>query len=359
MDWTGKLRELLPRTVEWKDGVVRFVNQLSLPHELEYVETDDWRRIAEAVERMEIRGAPAIGVAAALALALCVVHSSAKSLEEAKRELEEAAERLKSTRPTAVNLFWAVGRVLEASKRAGDLEELEEIVVGEALRIWREDEECNKRIGEIGEELIGDGSRVLTLCNAGSLATSYYGTATAPIYAAFLRGKRVEVYVAETRPYLQGARLTAWELSRVGIPVKVITDNSMGIVLAREGVDLAIVGADRITRKGYVANKIGTYLLALACREQGIPMCVAAPTSTIDPSIERGDEIVIEKRDPREVLEIFGRRIAPEGVGAVYYAFDVTPPHLVSAIVTEVGILRPPYEESIERALETARSRTP
>jgi methylthioribose-1-phosphate isomerase len=337
----------LPRTIEFVDGRVRFINQLRLPHALEYVETSDWRRVAEAIRRMEVRGAPAIGVAAAFALALAAYHTRARAVDEAWKELEVCAEELRRTRPTAVNLFWAINRVLEAAKSAGSVEELRRAVVETALEIQRADEEANRRIGEHGESLIGDGDTVMTICNAGSLATSYYGTATAPLYAAFERGKRFKVLVLETRPYLQGARLTAWELHRVGIPVKIITDNAIGIVMQKERVDLVITGADRITRKGYVANKVGTYPLALVAKEHGVPFYVAAPTSTIDLAIERGDEIPIEVRPGSEVTEIYGVRIAPEGVDALYYAFDVTPPKLVSGIITEKGIVYPPFEKNI------------
>ncbi len=298
---------------------------------------------------MEIRGAPAIGVAAAFSLALFTQELAAVNVDEAKEKLRKAAEYVKNTRPTAVNLFWAVERILKAAEKAAVLSDLKEIVVEEALKIWREDEETNRKIGEIGERLIPDGGTVITVCNAGSLATSYYGTATAPIYTSYLKGKRVKVIAMETRPYLQGARLTAWELKQAGIPVKIITDNSIGIVLMKEKVDVALVGADRITRRGYVANKIGTYPLALVCREASVPFYVVAPTSTIDSSIETGDQIVIEQRDPKEVLEIFGHRIAPEGVDAIYYAFDITPPKLISGIVTEAGILDKPFEKSIPR----------
>jgi len=341
----------LPRTIEWINGKVRLINQLLLPHELKYIETKDWRRVAEAIRKMEIRGAPAIGVAAAFSLALFVQGLTTVDIGEAKEKLYKAAEYVKETRPTAVNLFWAIKRVLKAAEKAVSVSDLKEIVIEEALKIWREDEETNRRIGEIGERLIPDGGTVITICNAGSLATSYYGTATAPIYTSHLKGKDVKVIAMETRPYLQGARLTAWELKQAGIPVKIITDNSIGIVLMKERVDVALVGADRITRKGYVANKIGTYPLALVCNELKIPFYVVAPTSTIDLSIETGDQIVIEQRDPEEVLKIFGHRIAPEGVDAIYYAFDITPPKLINGIVTEARILEKPFEKSISQLL--------
>lgn len=338
----------LPRTIEWVNGKVRLINQLELPHKLEYIETDDWLRLAEAIKKMEIRGAPAIGVAAAFSMALAAQRIKARALNEALNELAKCAEVIKATRPTAINLAWAVDRVLAAARTATGLDELKEKTLKAALKIQQMDEEANRKIGELGEKLIDDGDTVMTVCNAGSLATSYYGTATAPIYLAHERGKRVNVIALETRPYLQGARLTAWELSRAGINVKVITDNAIGIVLQKHHVDLIITGADRITRKGYVANKVGTYPLALLAKEHSVPFYVAAPTSTFDLSIETGEEIPIEERPSDEVVYIFGRRITPEGVEAIYYAFDVTPPKLISGIITEEGIIYPPYEKSIK-----------
>ncbi len=342
----------LPRTIEYSEGKVRLINQLLLPDRLEYIETSDWRRVAEAIKKMEIRGAPAIGVAAAMALALAARSLGSMPLEKALSFMRDVAEKVKSTRPTAVNLFWAVDRVMASISKASSVEELVELAEKEAIKIWREDEECNRRIGEIGERLIGDGDTVMTICNAGSLATSYYGTATAPIYKAVEKGKKVRVIALETRPYLQGARLTAWELSRAGIEVYVITDNQMGIVAQREDVSLIIVGADRITRTGYVANKIGTYPLSLVAKELGIPFYVAAPTSTIDLKAEGPEDFEIERRPSEELLYIYGKRIAPEGVEAIYYAFDVTPPKLISGIITEKGIAYPPFPKSIPRIIE-------
>ena len=337
----------LPRTLEWRDGKLAFIDQTRLPEQLVYVETDSWERVAQAIKRMEIRGAPAIGVAAAYAMALYAYHSRADSLESFLSGLEAVAQSLRSTRPTAVNLFWAVNRVLAAARSASDAEEARRKVIEEAIAIHREDEMANRRIGELGEPLIDDGSTVITICNAGSLATSYWGTATAPMYVAKERGKSFRVIALETRPYLQGARLTAWELSRAGIEVVIATDNSIGVLAQKERIDLAIVGADRITRLGYVANKVGTYPLALVCRVHDIPFYVAAPTSTIDLSSVGPEDFEIERRSPEEVLYIKGHRIAPEGVSAIYYAFDVTPPQLVTGIITERGIAYPPYRKSI------------
>ena len=340
----------IPRTIEWVDGKVRILNQLKLPHKIEYIETEDYRRVAKAIKDMEIRGAPAIGIAAAMGLALAVKNLKTEDLTEAFKVLDEASKLLASTRPTAVNLFWALERIRKRATKATTVDEVVRVVVDEALKIWREDEEVNRKMGEIGEKLLEDGDTVITVCNAGSLATGYYGTATAPIYAAVERGKSIKVIVMETRPYLQGARLTAFELSRAGIPVKVITDNSIGIVTLKEKVDIAFVGADRITRDGYLVNKIGTYLLALVCKERGIPFYPVAPTSTLD--IKRGiEDVVIEKRPSEEVIYIYGHRITPESVDAIYYAFDITPPNLITGIITERGILYPPLHRAIKKLL--------
>ncbi len=341
----------LPRTIEYVDGKVRLINQLKLPSKLEYIETSDWKRVAEAIKKMEIRGAPAIGVAAAMALALAVREIRTENLSEAFSYLKSVADALISTRPTAVNLSWAVKRVLKVAENAKSIDELVKKVEEEALKIWREDEETNRKLGEIGAKLLDDGDTVMTICNAGSLATSYYGTATAPIYKALEEGKRVRVIALETRPYLQGARLTAWELSKAGVDVVIATDNQMGIIMEKENVSIVFVGADRITIKGYVANKIGTYPLALVAKEHGVPFYPVAPMSTIDPGSKTGEDIEIERRPSSEVLYISGARIAPEGVDAIYYAFDVTPPKFITGIVTERGILYPPFEKSIRNAL--------
>ena len=338
----------LPRTVEWVGGKVRLINQLKLPHKLEFIVTDDYRRVAEAIKKMEVRGAPAIGVTAALGLALAVQEIDVEDLGKALQRLEEAAKVLASTRPTAVNLFWAINRIMEKARKATSVDDLKKIVTEEALKIAKEDEETNRKIGEVGEKLLEDGDTVITVCNAGSLATSYYGTVTAPIYRALEKGKVVNVIAMETRPYWQGARLTAFELKMAGIPVKIVTDNSIGIVTLKEKVDIALVGADHITGDGYLVNKIGTYLLALVAKERGFPFYPVAPTSTLDPKATIND-VEIEKRASEEVLYVFGKRIAPEGVEAIYYAFDITPPNLITGIITEKGILYPPLPRAIKR----------
>ena len=341
----------IPRTIEWVNGRVKLINQLKLPRKLEYIETDNYLRIAEAIRKMEIRGAPAIGVAAAFALALAATKSNAKNRGELLRELEGAANAIKRTRPTAKNLFWAVERTLRRAYDAkGGVEEVKKAVVEEALRIAREDEQANRRIGDYGEQFIEDGDVILTICNAGSLATYYYGTALAPIYRAWEKGKRVSVIALETRPYLQGARLTAFELKKAGIPVRVATDNSMGFIISRGMADKVFVGADRITLTGHVVNKIGTYTLAVVAKRHGVPFYVCAPTSTIDPDTPI-EKVEIEQRPAEEVIYIDGIRITPEGVDAIYYAFDITPPELVTAIITEKGVVGPPFDRTIARVI--------
>ncbi len=340
----------IPRTIEWLDGKVKLINQLKLPWKLEFIETRDYRRLGEAIKRMEIRGAPALGVAAAYGLALAALQIKEDELKNALKELENAKKFLEKTRPTAVNLFWALNRIYNQALNCSSVEEMKQKIVEEAKKITLEDEETNKLIGVHGNKILRDGDTVITVCNAGSLATSYYGTVLSPIYTAKSEGKEINVIVMETRPYLQGARLTAWELQKAGINVKVITDNSIGIILEKEKVDLALVGADRITKEGYVVNKIGTYPLALVCRENKKPFYSVAPTSTIDLSSEIKD-VEIEKRPSEEVTEIFGKRITPEKVEAIYYAFDITPPSLLTGIITEKGILKKPFPESLKEAI--------
>ena len=335
----------VPRTIEWIDGRVKFINQLKLPWELEVVETSDPYRLVKAIKDMEIRGAPAIGAAAAFTLALAAVNTSG-SRETLLNNILKAKNAVEQTRPTAVNLFNATNRVWSAIKDLSSPDEIREKAVEEAIKIAEEDVIKNKLIGEHGEKLLKDGDTVLTICNAGSLATVYYGTALAPIYVAWDKGKRVNVIALETRPYLQGARLTAYELSATGIPVRVATDNSIGILMLKEKIDIVFVGADRVTRDGYVANKIGTYPTALLAKRHGKPFYVCAPTTTIDFKI-KPEEIVIEKRSSEEVTKIFGREITPKGVKAIYYAFDITPPELITGIITEKGIFKPPLPENL------------
>jgi len=329
------------RTIAWRDGVVEILDQRRLPHAVKYLRLRSARQVAKAIRDMAIRGAPAIGVAAAMGLALTAYRSKTKNREKLLEKLRESYEVLRASRPTAVNLFWALDRVMRIAESSKDAEEVRRRVVEEALKIMEEDIEANKRIGEYGARLIEDGDRILTHCNAGALATAGYGTALGVIRTAHAQGKRIRVYACETRPRLQGARLTVWELMQDGIPVKLITDNMAAFLMQRGEVSRVIVGADRIIAKtGHVINKIGTLSHAIAAKYYGIPFLVAAPTSTIDFE-SRVEEVVIEERDPREVLYIEGRRIAPEGVEVWNPAFDITPPDLVSYIITEKGVFKP------------------
>ena len=333
------MREL--RSIWWSRGSVVIIDQRLLPRRLKYLRIRTAREMARAIKDMAIRGAPAIGVAAAMGLALTAYRCRARSREAFLERLKRSAEILRATRPTAVNLFWAIERVMGVAERSETVEEIRRNVVNEALRMAEEDVETNKELGRNGAKLIKDGDRILTHCNAGALATVGYGTALGVIRAAVEQGKEGMVYACETRPRLQGARLTVWELMRDGIKVKLITDNMAAFLMQRGEVDEVIVGADRIIAKtGHVINKIGTLSHAIAAKFYNIPFYVAAPFSSID--FEHSlNEVVIEERDPREVLYIGGERIAPRGTGVWNPAFDITPPELVSGIITERGVYRP------------------
>ncbi len=355
------LKDLKIRPIEWVDErmSLRWLDTRLLPWQEVYRETRDYRRVARAIVDMEIRGAPAIGVAAAYAMALAALHPEPRSVDELYSRLERARKELASTRPTAYNLFWALDRVwkrfVQELGRSSDPVKLAHAVLDEAKRIHAEDVETNIRIGREGAKLIEDGDTVLTHCNAGALATAGYGTALGIIRAAVEEGKRVTVIATETRPLLQGARLTVWELKKEGIPVKLVTDNMVGYLMARGLVDKVVVGADRITRDGYVANKIGTYVIAVLAARHGVPFYVAAPTSTFDLNLE-GPNIPIEERAPDEVRTVLGRlRITLDDVEVLNPAFDVTPPELVTAIVTERGIIRPPYAQTIPKVVGSGR----
>jgi len=329
------------RTIWWEKNYVVIIDQRLLPHKLRYLKIRNYREMAKAIKEMAIRGAPAIGVAAAMGLALAVVNARTSSREVLMKKLEEAAEVIRSTRPTAVNLFWAIDRILSVAREAQSRDDLREKIKKEALKIAEEDIEVNKKIGENGSRLINDGDKILTHCNAGALATVGYGTALGVIRAAYNQGKKILVYASETRPRLQGARLTTWELIREGIPVKLITDNMASFLMQRREITKVIVGADRILAKtGHVINKIGTLTHAISAKYYNIPFIVAAPFSSIDFK-HNVDEVIIEERDVREVLYIDNARIAPKGVEAYNPAFDITPPELVSYIVTENGVYKP------------------
>lgn len=332
------------KTIEWVDGRVVMLDQSRLPVEVTYLECVHYEEVADAIKKLKIRGAPAIGIAAAMGVALAANAVDAPDYEAFMRKLGPACDTILSTRPTAVNIRWALERMrtlLEIHSEA-PVPQLKELLVEEASKILREDIEINRAIGMWGAQFIADGDTVLTHCNAGSLATGGIGTATAPMLIAREQGKKFRVIADETRPVLQGARLTAWELMQEEIPVTLITDNMAGALMKKGEINLAIVGTDRTARNGDVANKIGTYSVAVLCREHGIPFYVAAPTSSIDFSMSSGEDIPIEERDPREVTHIFGKyRIAPEGVKVRNPAFDVTPARYVTAIITEKGAFRP------------------
>ncbi len=339
-------------TVEWTPaGTVRLIDQTRLPIEEVYLECRSAAEIAEAIRTMRVRGAPAIGVTAAMGLALGAQTIPATTPAEFQAGLEALASDLIRTRPTAVNLAWAVRRLLEVARKSRDLPigDIRAALVAEARAIREEDIRINRAMGQHGQGLIPDPGRVLTHCNAGGLATAGYGTAVGVIRAAAEAGKRIAVWVDETRPLLQGARLTAWELQRAGIPATLITDNMAAHFMRQGQVDVVVVGADRIALNGDVANKIGTYGVAVLARAHGIPFYVAAPISTLDLTLADGSEIPIEERAPTEVTQLGGRRVAPEGIRVANPAFDVTPASYIDAIITERGIARAPYEVSLPR----------
>ncbi len=334
-------------TIEWKDGKVVMIDQRRLPLEEVYVECADEEQVAAAIETMIIRGAPAIGVAAAYGVALGVMRLM--DAADLSSEFARISERLGRTRPTARNLFWALERMTGVfdEQKERPLRALKERLLDEATAIDRQDEDLCRRIGACGAALIKDGDTVLTHCNAGGLATAGYGTAVGVIRAAWEAGRKIQVFADETRPFLQGARLTAWELDRLGIPYKVITDNMAGWLMQKGEISLAVVGADCIARNGDTANKIGTYSVAVLCKENGLPFYVAAPLSTFDFSLEHGGLIPIEERPPAEVREINGRLIVPPGARVRNPAFDVTPQRYITAIITERGVARPPFERTL------------
>jgi len=340
---------LIP-TVSWEDGVVVMVDQRRLPTEEVYVRCHDHREVAAAIKDMVIRGAPAIGVAAALGVALGVRVSPAEG-EQLGRELDRICEELGAARPTAVNLFWAIERMRRCFEvnREAEPAKLRDALLEEALAIHAEDVAACQRMGDLGAELLPENVRILTHCNAGALATAGYGTALGVVRSAARQGKVKLVYADETRPYLQGARLTAWELAHDGIPTTLITDSMAGHMMACGEIDAVVVGSDRIAANGDVANKIGTYTVAVLAHENGIPFYVAAPVSTIDLDTPSGDQIPIEERPAEEVTHHAGRRLAPEGIGVRNPAFDITPNRYVTAIICERGVARAPYTESLRR----------
>jgi methylthioribose-1-phosphate isomerase len=334
------------RTVMWEKGRVKMIDQTLLPGRLLYRSYDRWEDLADAIRRLVVRGAPAIGVAAAMGIAVTAANSKSKSIDSLRLELDRAASGLRATRPTAVNLFWGIDRVMGVAFGSKDVEGAKEAIVGEVVRMADEDVAACRRLGKFGAGLIEDGDTVITQCNAGALATVGYGTALGVIRAASEQGKCVKVIVPETRPALQGSRLTAFELSNDGFGCTIISDTAVGSMMQSGRVDLAIVGADRITKDGYIFNKIGTYQVAVLAKRHGVPFYPAAPASSFDLT-RTHDQVTIEERPSEEVVKIRGRRIAPRGVPVANPAFDATPPELVTAIVSDRGVIKSPVQDNI------------
>ena len=343
------------RTIEWDpNGTVKMIDQRKLPLEFVVVEFDDYHDVAKSIKEMYIRGAPAIGAAAAFGLALAARQSQATNRDSLLDDLETAAGVIQSTRPTAVNLFWATERILHTARTSTEptVQGIVQELISEAQKLADEDVEINRRMGAHGASVVEDGFNILTHCNAGALATVDYGTALAVVRAAHGQGKGIHVWVDETRPRLQGARLTSWELMNEGIPMTLIADNVAGHLMRTGQVDIVIVGSDRTAANGDVANKIGTYKLGVLAKENGIPFYAIVPTSTIDLSVPTGDDIPIEERDALEVTHVRECQIAPDGVQVLNVAFDVTPHRYVTGIVTENGIAYPPFKKNLRRMVE-------
>ncbi len=354
LDWTGQftLKEMIP-TLEWTDGGVRFLDQTRLPLEETYVLATSYEEVADVITTMVVRGAPAIGVAAAMGVALGVKNSDAGNLSDLSRDLKKISAVLAATRPTAVNLFWAITRMggrFEALKAlpGASVDEIRAGLIAEAQKMYDEDIAACRAMGDFGASLMPEEGGVLTHCNAGALATCGYGTALGVIRSAVAEGRKLHVYADETRPFLQGARLTAWELMHDGIPTTVLCDNMAASRMRAGKIQAVVVGADRIAANGDVANKIGTYGVAVLAKEHGIPFYVAAPWSTIDMGTATGDAIPIEERAAVEVTHHGGKQLTPHGVGIENPAFDVTPAKYVTAIITERGVLRAPYDEALK-----------
>ena len=342
------------RTVEWYNNQVRMIDQRKIPWELVMVDLPDYHAVAEAITNMTVRGAPAIGASAAFGMALAANQSQARDLPGLIRDLEEAAQVLKAARPTAVNLAWAVDKLMDIA-RSGEFsnpDDLREALLQMAQQIADEDVEINRRMGQHGAALINDGDTILHHCNTGALATVDWGTALGVIHSAHEQGKRIHVLLDETRPRLQGSRLSAWELERYGISYDILPDTAAGYYMQKGEINLVLVGSDRIAANGDVANKIGTYQVAVLAKEHGIPFYAVAPTSTVDLALATGAEIPIEERDRDEVLAPYGHAIVPPHFKARNPAFDVTPNRYVTGIVTENGIARPPFTTSLRRAVD-------
>jgi methylthioribose-1-phosphate isomerase len=349
------------QTLEWTESGVVFIDQTKLPTEEVYVTCTTHQQVADVIRNMVVRGAPAIGVAAAMGIALGVKNSKATNAADLKKDFDQICEAIRQTRPTAVNLFWAIRRMTEKfetlrPRTIAEIRQAQQVMIEESQRMHAEDIAANQAMGRHGATLMPSTGGVLTHCNAGALATAGYGTALGVIRAAVEAGKKIHVYADETRPFLQGSRLTAWELMKDGIPTTVISDNMAGVMMQQGKIGAIVVGADRIAANGDVANKIGTYTVAILAKEHGIPFYVAAPISTVDLATPDGSKIPIEQRNAREVTHIGGRQMTPDGVGIENPAFDVTPAKYIAAIITERGIARAPYKESLS---ELATPRLP
>ncbi len=335
--------------IEWLDNKVRILDQTRLPGDESYLELTDYHDVASAIVELKVRGAPAIGVAGGYGVVLGALGIETVSRDEFLRKLRCISHTLASTRPTAKNLFRAIERMEKIATAGKDVAEIKAALVNEAVKIHQEEVAATRKLSQLGAELIQDGFAILTHCNTGPLATTGYGTALGVIIYAKEQGKKIKVFADETRPLLQGARLTTWELKKAGIPVTLITDSMAGYLMSKGEIDCVIVGADRIAANGDTANKIGTYTLAVLAEENGVPFYVAAPTTTIDPSLASGKDIPIEERKPEEVTHIQGIRIAPEGIEVANPAFDVTPHRYITAIITENGIIREPFGEGLKK----------
>jgi len=339
------------RTVEWKDSKVVMIDQTKLPNELVFVKYDDYNQVADAIRTLVVRGAPAIGVSGAFGLALAVLQSTATTKDELISDLDKAKQILFETRPTAVNLEWGLEKIMNAAKSGDSIEQIRELVISTAKKMADEDIEINKTMGKIGSVLFDDNDTIMTHCNAGALATVAYGTALGVIRATRESGKNIKVIATETRPVQQGSRLTAFELKHDGFDVSLIADTAVGYTMANDLVDKVIVGADRIVKTGHVFNKIGTYQIAIMAKQHGIPFYVAAPLSTIDMK-SKAEDVIIEMRKGSEVTGIGDKKTAPDDINVINPAFDMTPPELISGIITEKGVAKPPYDESIKKLFE-------
>jgi methylthioribose-1-phosphate isomerase len=340
------------RTVEWKNNTVIMIDQTKLPNKLEYVKFKDHRKVAEAIKDLVIRGAPAIGVAGAFGLALAALQSKTKTKEKLLKDLEKARKILFETRPTAVNLAWGLEKIMQVASKGNDVNEIRRLVVETAQKMAVEDVQINMRMGKFGSELFENNDTIMTHCNAGALATVGYGTALGVIRATKNSGKSIKVIATETRPVMQGSRLTAFELKHDNIDVSLIPDTAVGYAMSKGLVNKVVVGADRILRTGHVYNKIGTYQVATMAKQHNIPFYVAAPLSTFDLK-SKPDDIIIEQRNASEVTGVAGKKTAPDGINVINPAFDMTPPELITGIITEAGIAKPPFEESIKKLFES------